>query len=657
MNTAIAVQSTGTTTIGISSKRVASGLSQPLFVTAPPGDTQRLFIVEQKTGSIKILDLQSGTVQPTPFLTISNSELLEAGGEQGLLGLTFHPNYAQNGKFYVSYTAPGGGAAGQTRLVEYQVQANNPNLADPTTARNILSIAQPFSNHNGGWIAFGPDGYLYWATGDGGGAGDPNENAQDITDNLLGKILRLDVNLDGFPADAGRNYGIPANNPFVSQTGDDEIWAYGLRNPWRPSFDRLTGDLYIADVGQSEREEISFQSASSSGGENYGWNLREGTFPYRPDPVPPNLVAPIYEYAHSASRSITGGYVYRGAIADLSGTYFFGDFVSGRIWSFRYQNGSVQEFSDRTTQLTPTVGSIDNIASFGEDAAGNLYIVDLDGEIFRLSVSKTITGTAGDDTLTGNESPETIQGQNGNDQLFGNAGQDTLLGGDGADTLTGGPDLDILQGGLGDDAYQNPNGDQVLENVNEGMDTVFSNRSYTLGVNLERLTLTGSGPIRGVGNFQNNRIQGNRGNNHLQGNGGNDRLIGGSGNDILIGGIGNDTLTGGMGNQSRDRFIFDINRSFKAARMGVDTITDFTRGLDKILLDRSTFRALNTLSFASVANVAQARRSAALITYVRSSGSLFYNPNGSAAGFGGGGRFADLTDGLPLTRSDLRLRA
>lgn len=646
-------QSTGTVVLELSSDRIASGLAQPLFVTSPPGDSQRLFIVEQKTGNIRILDLRTGTVQSTPFLTIPDAELLDTGGEQGLLGLAFHPNFAQNGKFYVNYTAPGGGAAGQTKVVEYTVQANNPNLANAASARTILTINQPFANHNGGWLSFGPDGYLYIATGDGGGGGDPNNNAQDITNNLLGKILRIDVNRDAFANDPNRNYANPTTNPFFGRAGDDEIWAYGLRNPWRSSFDRLTGELYIADVGQNQREEINVQPANT-GGRNYGWNLFEGTEPYQPGTIPPNVIAPIYEYDRSVGQSITGGYVYRGPIVDLGGTYFFGDFVSSRIWSFRYRNGVVGQFRDRTTQLTPNVGSIDNVASFGEDAAGNLYIVDLDGEIYRLTASKSIIGTNGSDALTGNASPETLDARGGNDRLVGNGGNDRLLGGGGGDYLDGGNGRDIMRGGAGHDTYVYGVGDVISEVANGGTDTVLSALSHTLGANIERLTLTGTRAINGAGNALNNTLQGNRGNNILRGNGGNDWLLGNQGNDALVGGVGNDRLMGGAGG---DRFIFDINVRFETARMGIDTITDFAPGIDKIVLDRTTFTALNAISFAAVNSIAQAQTSAARITYVTATGNLFYNANGAAAGYGTGGQFADLRDGLVISQTDFLLQA
>jgi len=381
--------------------RLASGLAQPLFVTSPPGDTARLFVVEQKTGLIKIIDNSTGSVSQTPFLQIPSELLLNTGYEQGLLGLAFHPEYASNGRFYVNYTANNGTSrGGRTKIVEYRVSSDQ-NVADPSTARDILSFDQPETNHNGGWMAFGPDGFLYISSGDGGGNGyqngqlDQSFNSQDLTDNLLGKILRIDVNGDAFLQDPTLNYQLPADNPFVGREGDDEIWSYGLRNPWRPSFDRVTGDLYIADVGQSAQEEVNFQPAGV-GGQNYGWNRFEGYLPYSPVLTAENLTFPIYAYNHDYGKSITGGYVYRGPAAELQGEYFFGDFGTGKIASFNVSalSGGVtqDEVTQRTAQFAPPPGqgTIDNISSFGEDAAGNLYVVDYDGEIFRVNPSSPL---------------------------------------------------------------------------------------------------------------------------------------------------------------------------------------------------------------------------------------------------------------------------
>ena len=252
--------------------RVASGLARPLFVAHAPADSSRVFIVEQFNARILILEIPSNVLDPVAFLDI-NDRVIGTGDERGLLGLAFHPDYANNGLFYVDYSRNGDG---DTVVSEFQVSVD-PDVADPLSERILLTIDQPQSNHNGGWIDFSPlDGYLYIATGDGGNFCDTGTghtagigNAQDITANLLGKLLRIDP-LAAVP------YGIPLDNPFVGIAGDDEIWAYGLRNPWRPSFDRLTGDLYIADVGQDLSEEISFQPASSTGAENYGWRCREG---------------------------------------------------------------------------------------------------------------------------------------------------------------------------------------------------------------------------------------------------------------------------------------------------------------------------------------------------------------------------------------------
>ncbi|MEQ9059511.1 MAG: PQQ-dependent sugar dehydrogenase [Gammaproteobacteria bacterium] len=378
--------------------RLTSGLSRPLYLTAPVSEPDHVYVLEQYSGNVLRVDRHGGNVVPaSPFLQVGD---LSSGNEQGLLGLAFHPDYATNGYFYVNHTDSGG----TTRITRYQRGAD-PAQADAASATPVLSYAQPQANHNGGWMGFGPDGYLYVASGDGGGGNDDDAghkpgigHAQDITDNLLGKLLRIDVDGDAFPGDAARNYAIPAGNPFVGLTGDDEIWAYGLRNPWRASFDRLTGDLYFGDVGQNAREEVNVQPAASAGGENYGWRLREGTIatPGVGGAAPPDAVAPVYEYAHGSGplegSSITGGYVYRGAVEPLQGQYFFADFVNGRIWSFEFDGSdpadfdgdNVSNFIDWTGRLMPDMGSIDNVASFGEDAVGNLYLVDLDGEVFVL---------------------------------------------------------------------------------------------------------------------------------------------------------------------------------------------------------------------------------------------------------------------------------
>jgi len=375
----------------LATTRAASGLSQPVYVTAPSGDNQRLFIVEQVSAKIKILE--NGVVLPTPFLNL-DPRVGNGGGEQGLLGMAFHPNYAQNGYFYVNYT----NNSGNTVIARYSV-TSNPDSADYNSEFIILQLAQPYSNHNGGNLQFGPDGYLWIGTGDGGSAYDPGNRAQNGME-LLGKMLRLDVN-------SGSPYGIPPSNPFVSTPGmRPEIWAIGMRNPWRYAFDRLTGDLYIADVGQNQWEEIDFQPAGQ-GGQNYGWRVWEGnhlTGYTGLSTIVPSVTPPIYEYAHTGGAcSVTGGYVYRGsAIPQLQGTYFFADFCNNQIWSFKYVGGSVTQYTNRTAELAPGGGlSIGSISSFGEDAAGEMYICDLyGGEVFKIVASVEINLTPDNAPIT-----------------------------------------------------------------------------------------------------------------------------------------------------------------------------------------------------------------------------------------------------------------
>ncbi|HEY5656540.1 MAG TPA: PQQ-dependent sugar dehydrogenase, partial [Myxococcota bacterium] len=375
----------------LTTERVASGLDRPLFLTHAPGDATRAFVLEQ-AGRVRILDLgqEPPVLLPQAFLDISD-RVRSATNEQGLLGLAFHPEFGANRRFYVNYT----NLLGDTVASRFEAIAGTPDQADPDSELVLLVIDQPQPNHNGGWIAFGPnDGLLYIATGDGGGAGDDDAghtpetgNAQDTSANLLGKILRIDV--DGSNGPTG-NYGIPPGNPFVGRAGDDEIWAYGLRNPWRNAFDAQTGDLYIADVGQNLWEEVDFQPAASAGGENWGWRCREGAHDFNTvNCAGLALLDPIYEYAHGGSPfrcSITGGEVYRGcAVPDLAGTYFFADFCSSQIWSFRVDAGAVASFLERTSELSVAGFSIDSITSFGRDARGELYIVDRGGEIFRIT--------------------------------------------------------------------------------------------------------------------------------------------------------------------------------------------------------------------------------------------------------------------------------
>jgi glucose/arabinose dehydrogenase len=342
--------------IRVDLERIASGFNAPIYATAVGGG-QLLYVVEQ-AGVIRIVD--GTTVRPTPFLDIRN--LVGSGGERGLLGFAAPKNFPQSDRVYVHYTD----RDGDTVLASYR---STTALADPATANVLLRVDQPYANHNGGMIAFGRDGFLYMGLGDGGSGGDPQGNGQSL-ETLLGKILRLDVSRGG--ADC------PATNPMVGTGARCEIWAYGLRNPWRFSFDAQTGDLFIGDVGQNQWEEIDFSPASSKGGENYGWNVFEGRHQFRPASLE-NHVEPIAEYptGPGGTCAVTGGYVYRGSrIPDLIGRYVFGDYCSGQIWVLERQGRSWVREELMDTDLS--------IASFGEDAQRELLIVDRGGSLHRL---------------------------------------------------------------------------------------------------------------------------------------------------------------------------------------------------------------------------------------------------------------------------------
>jgi len=357
----------GTASAEITLETVLTGLDNPVRLIAPAGD-DRLFVVE-RTGLVRIFD-QDGTARGV-FLDVSAETRVVS--ERGLLGLAFAPDYANSGIFYISYTDDSLTPDSMSLLYRYTVSAN-PDQADAASAELLLQIYQPDSNHNGGHLEFGPDGMLYLAMGDGGGGGggDTGNNAQNES-SLLGKMLRLDVSAPGLPS-------IPTDNPFVGQTPRDEIWALGLRNPWTFSFDSLTGDLYIADVGQTKFEEIDIQPVSSAGGENYGWRLMEGNACFNPptDCNPGALVLPTHEYGHTgATCSISGGYVYRGtALPDEAGAYFFADWCSGQFWSLRWTEGQgLDTVTERTAEFrrefTPS-----QVASFGQDGHGELYVIE-----------------------------------------------------------------------------------------------------------------------------------------------------------------------------------------------------------------------------------------------------------------------------------------
>lgn len=331
---------------------IANGLNRPVDLQSSFDGSSRLFIIE-KYGVIRIYE--NGQLLNQPFLNI-NDRVNDDSNEMGLLGLAFHPNYEENGYFYVNYTGDGG----DTRISRFQANGNS---ADPNNEQVLLIIKQPYPNHNGGAVTFGPDGYLYLGLGDGGLAGDPHKNGQN-TSSLLGKILRIDVN-------TGDPYSIPSDNPF-----GNEVWAYGLRNPWRISFDSATGDLWIGDVGQSDWEEIDYLPAGSPGGANFGWSIMEGTHDYNGNPQP-DLLLPVAEYSHGEGGcSVTGGYVYRGTMPEWNGVYLYGDYCTGYVWGVILSNGGwqAQRLFEAGLQIT----------SFGQDESGEVYLTSDGGEIYKL---------------------------------------------------------------------------------------------------------------------------------------------------------------------------------------------------------------------------------------------------------------------------------
>jgi glucose/arabinose dehydrogenase len=352
--------------------QIVAGLSSPIGVTNAGDGSDRLFVV-QRGGQVRVINAD-GSLRGAPFVDLSAKVV--AGGEQGLLGLAFHPDFAANGRLFVDYTRASDGAD----VVSELTASADRSSASPASERVLLAVADPYANHNGGQLAFGPDGYLYIAMGDGGSGGDPQGNGQN-RQALLGKILRIDV--DGTHA-AGKEYAIPNSNPYAPGgvspgAGLPEIWAYGLRNPWRFSFDRGNGDLYIGDVGQNAWEEVDRQPAGSHGGENYGWNAFEGTHCYE-DCGGVSYVRPIAEYGHGVGCSVTGGYVYRGAAQPaLRGFYILGDYCSGVIYTLPAGAGSKTLKAVADTSLS--------IASFGEGEDGEVYVADVSGgRVYRIVV-------------------------------------------------------------------------------------------------------------------------------------------------------------------------------------------------------------------------------------------------------------------------------
>ena len=358
-------------------KRVAGDFERPVWVGMPTGSEGKLWVMEQ-AGRVWLVDLATGERAKEPFLDI-RSDVSRRGNEEGLLGLAFARDFSKSGRFYVNFTDNDQ----HTRIVRFV--SKDGRKTDPSTAEVLLRFKQDFRNHNGGWIDFGPDGMLYIGNGDGGSANDPKQRAQAL-DTFLGKILRIDVS----PA---TGYKVPPDNPFVRRKGaKPEIWAYGVRNPWRCSFDRKTGDFWMGDVGQNAWEEINFMPRGKGSGANYGWRPREGLVETPTGGAggskPRGAVEPVYVYKHGSGKdqgvSVTGGYVYRGPISELQGRYVFADYQNPRIWSFRLERGKAADFKDHTSELQPEGGRINLIASFAEDHQGNLFIVDHTGPIYQI---------------------------------------------------------------------------------------------------------------------------------------------------------------------------------------------------------------------------------------------------------------------------------
>lgn len=378
---ALLTVATASARIGV--EKVAEKFERPVWVGQPIGISDKLWVIEQ-VGKIWIIDAKTGARSEKPFLDIT-SDVSRKGNEMGLLGLAFAPDFKTTGRFYVNFTD----GSIKTRIVRFT--ATKPfTEADPASAEVLLTYDQPYQNHNGGWIDFGPDGYLYISAGDGGAGDDPQNRAQDLKTHL-GKLLRIDVS-------SAKGYTVPKDNPFVGKSdARPEIYSYGLRNAWRCSFDRKTGDFWIGDVGQNKWEEINALPKGKAKGANFGWRLREADVPNPNRKIagdnPAGAIDPVYVYKHGGSStegmSVTGGYVYRGPVKELEGRYIFGDYQNPRIWAFHLnKGGKARGFKDLTDDLKPPGGGrINLISSFGEDNEGNLYIVDHTGPIYRV-VSK-----------------------------------------------------------------------------------------------------------------------------------------------------------------------------------------------------------------------------------------------------------------------------
>jgi glucose/arabinose dehydrogenase len=580
----------------IQATKIASGFTWPALVlamTAPPNDPDHLFIV-QRNGVIKVLEVATGEVMTTPFLDIS-SEGIPMTGEQGMLGLAFDPDYDANGHVYVYVSTP----SGDVEIRRYTTSDDDPYIIDPNSKHVIKTIDFPegTTKHRSGWIDFGPDGYLYVAVGD----AENGANAQRLS-NPFGKILRLDVRGDDYPDDPSQNYAVPEDNPqtIAGIAGDARgtgIYAAGLRNPWKGSFDRATGDLYISDVGDRRAEEINLIQA----GANYGWSQIEGYFD---QDKYPHFANPIHAYNREEGTTVVGGYVYRGQEDAFHGQYVFGDYNKSRVWTMS-TGGSPRTVVDITEDVGKDLGRLRNPVVFGEDALGNLYMATAGdtADIVRLTPqTRTLDG---DDVIDAAGGDDVVYAGAGDDRVFGGTGNDTLSGMNGSDSLDGGSGQDRMLGGSGNDIYVVDHvKDMVVEKAGDGKDTIKTKVSYALSdaMSVEVLWTTntaGAAAINLTGNKLDNQISGNAGINILSGRGGSDmirglggddqidggtgkddlhgddgddRLYGGEGDDKLEGGAGLDRLTGGSG---ADIFVWLSTADTSVVATEADIVIDF----------------------------------------------------------------------------------
>jgi Ca2+-binding RTX toxin-like protein len=696
--------------VPIQADLVASGLAAPTFAASAPGVADQLFITEKDSGRVVVLDLTTNQVSAQAFFDVPAAEMSFAG-EGGLLGLAFHPDYATNGKVYLYLT----NEAGDSELWEITRSASDPSIADPASARVLMTVGRTATNHVGGWIGFGPDGFLYIASGDSGGSGDPENAAQNVND-LRGKMLRIDVNGDAFPADAGRDYAIPAGNPFVGIQGADEVFAYGLRNPWRASFDRATGDLYIADVGQAAREEIDFLAAGTGAGTNFGWRVLEGTLPTgypqldNPPANDPSLTAPIHEYGRGEGGSIIGGYVYRGP-GSAQGEYFFADFLSDHLWTARVVDGEVVQVVQRDAELIlVNGGTLDMMVSFAEDGQGRLYVIGLDGELFRLTpiaqadpvgtyefsalsdgqaisfslgptpevlnfdqtaiaaadirpvaegsnvrISVVAGPHAGKDVLLLGVSPLQLATTNvtfadGSQLLIGD--NSTALNDDAANTLSGTSGRDLLLGFGGNDIFVGGGGGADVIDGGEGRDSIEFKAAGTSAIVVDYIagTITGGGPGT-ISLASIERVVGGNFNDSMSGNAAAQTLTGQGGTDTLWGAGGVDTLWGGTGG---DTFLFRETGTANA-----DRVSDFASGVDKIALDGVVMGALGAAGnfapgdarFWAAAGATGGHDADDRVVYNTTTRQLFYDADGSAGG--AAQLIATLQTGASLSATDI----